>query len=432
MGKLNYPPNEILNPSELQRRNYDQIILWMLANNESCEWSNFEHKPIEIPISTLSRHLTTLILNGFIEKFTRGNYAITSKGREKFLQLSKETKMTRKLNYPPNIILKRGRNYSDWIIWMIYNNGYCKRSDFLKKPFSINQSSLSRTLSSLVQKGFIIKENKRYIITKAGKSEYSRILQQYDLDRQTILEEERKRIDEIATKTQNFFEKYNITDDRIKYRFLNNLLNSDYSKVETILKVEEDFYKILLFISINHPDFYPNYLTIEDFSQFFDINKRILDFWVKEIVDNDLYDLKFFKLEPTSNQFYYFHADEKMEKVLRAITEDHIAMNKYLERFGSLGSLNSIIENILEELCSNIFNSHFKESLRNFLPKYIKHLAYQIELKKELIAPYDKLEGIIWQDMADIIQSRNSEMLDSQYEKLIKNIDKEIMPEMLL
>ncbi|TFG18869.1 MAG: hypothetical protein EU533_07330 [Promethearchaeota archaeon] len=426
MGKLNYPPDEILNPSELQRKNYDQIILWMLTNNESCEWSNFEQKPVEIPISTLSRHLTTLILNGFIEKFARGNYRITSKGKKKFLQLSKETKKTRKLNYPPNIILKRGRNYSHWILWMIYNNGYCKRSDFLKEPFSINQSSLSRSLSSLVQKGFIIKENKRYIMTKAGKSEYSRILQTYDLDRQTILEEERKRIDEITAKTKQFFEKFKITDDHVKFRFLNNLLNLDYIKVETVLKIEEDFYKILLFISINHPDFYPEYLSIEDFSQFYDINKRILDFWVKEIVDSNLYDLKFFKLEPSSNQFYFFHSDEKLEKILRAIVEEHIAANKYLERFGSLGSLNSTIEEILEELCTTIFNKNFKKSLRELLTRYIKHLAYKIETKKDLEGPFDKLEGIIWQDMADIIQSQNLETLEYQYEELIKEIDKEI------
>ena len=426
MGKLNYPPDEILNPSELQRRNYDQIILWMLTNNESCEWSNFEQKPIEIPISTLSRHLTTLILNGFIEKFARGNYRITSKGKQKFLQLSKETKKTRKLNYPPYIILKRGRNYSHWILWMIYNNGYCKRSDFLKEPFSINQSSLSRSLSSLVQKGFIIKENKRYIMTKAGKSEYSRILQNYDLDRQTILEEERKRIDEITAKTRQFFENFKITDARVKFRFLNNLLYLDYSKVETIVKVEEDFYKMLLFISINHPDFYPDYLSIEDFSQFYNINKRILDFWVKEIVDSDLYDLKFFKLEPSSNQIYYFHADEKIEKILNAITEDHIAANKYLEKFGSLGSLNSTIEDILEELCSTIFNKNFKESLREFLPRYLKHLAYKIETKEDLKGPFDKLEGIIWQDMGDIIQSQNLESLEYQFKELIKEIDKDI------
>ena len=156
MGKLNYPSDEILNSSKLQRKNYDHIILWMLANNESCEWSNFEQKPIEIPISTLSRHLTKLIFKGFIDKFAKGKYRITQLGIKKFNQLSKERKKERTLSYPPRIILKSGRNYSHWILWMVYNNGYCKRSDFLEEPFLINQSSLSKSLSSLIQRGFMM------------------------------------------------------------------------------------------------------------------------------------------------------------------------------------------------------------------------------------------------------------------------------------
>ena len=426
MEEVNYPSEEIINPPKLKRKNYDHIILWMLANNESCEWSHFEQKPLAIPISTISRHLTKLILKGYIEKFNRGQYKITPEGKKKFQELSRERSKERKLSFPPELILKRGRNYSHWIIWMVYNNGFCKRSDFLEEPFAINQSALSKSLSSLIQKRFIIKENKRYLITQSGKSEYSRILQNYDLDRQTILEEERKRIDDITTKTSQFFTKFNITDDRVKFRFLNKVLKLDYLKVNTILKDEEDFYKILLFISINHPDFYPDYLSLENFSRFYEIKKRVLEFWVNEIVETDLYNLKFFKLEISKDKYYYFHFDEKLEKILRAITEEHIALNKYLEKFVELEGLNSIINDILAEICGIIFNEHFKESLRAFLPIYINYLAYKIEVKKELKEVSDKLEGIIWQNMTAIMQSQNSEALESQYKEKIKEIENEI------
>ncbi len=426
MGKLNYPSDEILNPSKLQRRNYDHIILWMLSNNESCEWSNFEQKPIEIPISTLSRHFTKLIFKGYIEKYSRGQYRITPEGKERFNELSEERKTARVLSYPPDAILKRGRNYFHWILWMVYNNGYCKRSDFLEEPFSINQSSLSKSLNSLIQKGLLINENKRYLITQSGKAEYSKILQLYNLDRQTILEEERKRIDEITTKTKPFFDKFNINDNHVKFRFLNNILKLDYSKVNAILKDEEDFHKILLFLSINHPDFYPDYLSFEEFSRFYEIKKRILDFWINEIVESDLYDLQFFKLDISPDKHYYFHSDEKLEKILRAITEEHIAANKYLEKFVDLGDMNSVVDDILNEICEILFHAHFKESLRAFLPGYIKYLAYKIEIKKELIGTDDKLEGIIWQNMTDILESLNSNALDSQYKEKINEIDKEI------
>ncbi len=426
MGKPNYPSNEILNPSKLQRKNYDHIILWMLVNNESCEWSNFEQKPIEIPISTLSRHFTKLISKGLIEKFARGQYRITPEGKKKFNELSKERKKERKLSYPPKIILKSGRNYSHWILWMVYNNGFCKRADFLEEPFSINQSSLSKTLSSLIQNGFVINENKRYLITQSGKIEYSKILQQYNLDRQTILDEEKKRIDDITIKISRFFDKFKITDDHVKFRFLNNMLNLDYSKVKSVLKSEEDFHKILLFISINHPDFYPDYMSFENFSRYYIIKKRILYFWVNEIIESNLYELKFFKLEFSPDKYYYFHSDGKSEKILRAITEEHIATNKYLEKFGRSGSLNSIIDEILEEICETIFHKHFKESLREFLPRYIKYLAYKVETKKEFKETYDKLEAIIWQDMTDLMESMNYETLEGQYRDKIKEIDKEI------
>jgi tetratricopeptide (TPR) repeat protein len=426
MGKINYPAQEILNPPKLQRKNYEHIILWMLANNESCEWANFEQKPVEIPISTISRHFAKLIHQGFMEKISRGQYKITPEGRKRFLELSKERLKKRKLSYPPDIILKSGRNYSHWILWMVYNNGFCKRSDFLEEPFSINQSSLSKSLSSLIQQGFIIKENKRYTITQSGKLEYSRILQHYNLDRQTILEEESKRLDEITTNTSQFFDKFNITDDNVKFRFLNNVLNLDYLKVSTVLTDEEDFYKILLFISINHPDFYPDYISFEQFSRFYRIKKKILDFWVDEITESPLFHLKVFKLETSSNKFYYFQSSEKIEKMLRAITEEHITKNKYLEKFGKSANLESIINDILEEICITLFNKDLKESLREFLPSYIKHLAYKIQIKKEIKETYDKLEGIIWQSMADMMRSQSHKTLEAQYEEQIKEIDKEI------
>ena len=188
----------------------------------------------------------------------------------------------------------------------------------------------------------------------------------------------------------------------------------------------KDFHKILLFLSVNHPYFYPDYLSLEDFSSFYKIKKRVLEFWVNEILESDLYDLKFFKLDISPNKYYYFHFDEKLEKILRAITEEHITANKYLEKFTDLGSLNSMIDDILKEICEILFHKDFRESLREFLPGYMKYLAYKIEIKKELIETHDKLEGIIWQNMTDIIQSKNSETLESQYKEKIKEIDNEI------
>ena len=60
------------------------------------------------------------------------------------------------------------------------------------------------------------------------------------------------------------------------------------------------------------------------------------------------------------------------------------------------------------------------------MPEYINYLAYKIEAKVELKETYDKLEGIIWQDMIDIFHSKSTEPIEEQYEEKIREIDKEI------
>ena len=433
MGIINYPPEKIYRPSKLKKPDYDHIILWMLNNNKTCKWADFRQEPIEIPTGTLSRHLETLKRKGFIENFSRGHYRITSEGKKKFHELSSVEKKTRKPNYPPKIILKSGRNYFHWILWMVYNNNFCKRSDFLEEPISINQSSMSKNLSLLIEKGFVIKEDGKYVITRAGKSEYSRMLKNYDLDRQTILEEEGKRIEEITKKTIQFFENYNIKDKDIQFRFLNNILTLDYEKVKQLLKDEEIFHKILLFLSINHPDQYPNFISSEDFSKIYKVKKTTLDYYIDEISEAKIYPLRFFKLTQPSGEQYYFQSGGRLERIFRVITENQITKVTYLNKLFSkptpempIIDIKPIINDIADKSCEFLFNKDLKPSLREFLPDYIKYLAYKIETKKELKETYDKLEGIIWQNITDIFQAQISENLENQYEEQIKGIDKKI------
>ncbi|MFX1525614.1 MAG: tetratricopeptide repeat protein, partial [Promethearchaeota archaeon] len=342
----------------------------------------------------------------------------------------------RKLNYPPKIILKSGRNYSDWILWMTYNNNYCKRSDFLEDPLSINQSSLSKNLNVLTDKGYIIKEDGKYIITRAGKSEYSRMLQNYDLDRQSILEEEGKRIEENTKKTIQFFEKYDIRGEDIQFRFLNNLLRLDYEKVKPILKEEEEFHKILLFLSHNHPDGYPLCISSEDFSQVYKIKKTTLDYYVDQISEGKIYPQRFFKITQPSGEHYYFQSDGRLEKILRIITENQINKIFYLNKLFSKTTpelspkdMDHIINNIANKSCEILFSKELKRALTEFLPDYIHYLAYKVTIKRRLKITEDKLEGIIWQKITDILQSQFVEDSGNQYEDQIKGIEEKISKE---
>lgn len=412
-----YPPEDILSPPYGNRDN-EQIILWMLSNNKFCRWSDFK---VEISESTLSGKLNNLISKGLVEKPERDYYQITPAGKERLSELVylKESGR-RKLNYPPKAIISK-RNYDHVALWMVNNNDYCKWSDFREEPLSINQSSLSKNLNLLMTKGFVINENKQYKITPEGKTEYSKMLKLYDLDRQSILEEESKRIEDITQKTIKFFEKYEIEEDELKFRFLNNKLKLDYAKVKNTLSNEEDFDKILLFLSLNHPNQYPEYISPEEFSGKYDIKKTILDYYVYKIIEENFYPIKFFKLETKQDKIYFFHVNERIEKVLRAMVKDFIIKFTYLNKLYEKTFYNNpsldlthLLDNILDDICNSVFNNNLKKPLREFLPEYIKYLAYKIETEKSLIDPLDKLEGIVWQNIPDVFQTYDS--TDSQYD----------------
>lgn len=427
--------------AKIANNSAEYIILWKLYNSDNlygkdhCEWSNFTDDSddnLEIPASTLSQNLDKLIGKGFIIKPERNYYKITQEGIERYKELTQYGREGPKgLNYPPQVILKR-REYNHWILWMLYNNEACKWSDFLEDIrfeeilYKINQSSLSRALNYLMDNGFVINENREYKITPLGKSEYFNVLREYELDRQSILEEESKHIQEFTKFSTQFFEEYGIEDDRIKFRFLNNVLKLNYSRVETLLEEEEDFNKILLFLSINHPNQYPDYISPERFSSDFNLKKTTLNFFIDKIVEEEFYEIKFFKLEVSPNKVYYFQVNEKIERVLRAIVDDYITRYTYLNNLyentnkkAPALTISNIIENILSEICNHLFHDNLKDTLRKFLPNYIKYLAYKIETEKKLITDETKLESLIWQTISaefETFSSKDSNTLDKEPE----------------
>lgn len=429
-GNINYPPKNIYDPSSEKSPDYDHLILWMLSNNKSCTWADFNEEPIKIPGGTLSRHLKKLMALDYIEKISRGLYKITSEGKRKFHELSSAKRKIRRLNYPPRIILRRGRNYDHWILWMVYNNRYCKRSDFFERPLSINQSSLSKSLKALIVKGFIIKQDTKYLITQLGKIEYSKMLENYDLDRQTLLEEESKRIREMTGKTLAFFKKYRIKDEQVQIRFLIMLLEFSYDKVKPLLKNEENFHKVLLFFAMNSPSRYPEHISREEFSQLYKITQTTLDYYLTEICEGKIYPTRFFKLKDPSENIYYLQMGEKLEKMLRIITQEHIANFSYLNQLHSekvdhsvIHNIDNIIKSILDESCETLFHEDFKETLKELLPSYLKYLTYKIESKKEIRDSYDKIEQIIWQNIAEVLDQEARHELRDQYEDRIEEID---------
>ena len=60
MAIINYPPEEIYKEIRFKLKDFEHIILWMLANNTDCQWSDFTQDPISFTTSTLSKYLNLL------------------------------------------------------------------------------------------------------------------------------------------------------------------------------------------------------------------------------------------------------------------------------------------------------------------------------------------------------------------------------------
>ncbi|MFX0105205.1 MAG: hypothetical protein ACFE75_06920, partial [Candidatus Hodarchaeota archaeon] len=303
----------------------------MLNNNDECNWSVFLEEPLEISLATLSKYMNILMSNGYVEKKSKGIYEVTSEGRKRYIDLRFKDSFDRKLRYPPEIILNK-RNYDHIILWMLFNNDYCKWSDFLEKPLSINHHSLSKNLNLLLEKGFADSENMEYRITKSGEGQYNKMLKKYHLDYQTVLEEEIEKIEDIKEKVRNFLSKYEIEDKEVEIIFLDLNNHLDYAKIENALPSKEDYYKILLFLSINHPSKYPQYTSPEKFSHKYDIKIATLNFFVQNITEENLYPIKFFKLGFNEDKTYYFREDEKIDKMLDLIIDENIVKFSYLNK----------------------------------------------------------------------------------------------------
>ncbi|MBA7568840.1 hypothetical protein ES708_10576 [subsurface metagenome] len=411
MSIVKFPPKGIITPMKINK-DFEHIILWMLYNNDYCSWSDFKSDPVNISQATLSKYLTILINNGFIEKEKKGKYKITPEGRKKYTDLQVKDALEKTLNYPSETITNK-RNYDDWILWTLYNNHHCKWSDFIEEPLKINQSSLSKNINILLENGYIKKNNREYQITNSGELEYFNMLKKYDLDRQSILDEESKRVEVITDKVAEFFNDYDIDDDGIKYRFLNMVLRLDYTKVESTLSDEVDFDKILLYLAINHPDQYPKYIPAKDFALEYDIKLTTLNFFVEKIVEDNIYPIRFFKLNVSDEYTYYIQAEERLEKMLNVIIEDYIRRFTYLSKFQKasgvqsphIPDINELLEDITGEMSSNLFHDDLKPALKKFIPEYIEHLAYKFESEKSLINQTDKIKGIAFQNVFDVIQS---------------------------
>ncbi len=421
MQLQNYPPPELYQ-DDFSRKDYELIILWTLSQNKTCTWSNFLSPPISIKQATLSNYLRRLLERGDIAKVKRSVYQITEQGLQRLIKIHQKRKNRKEnIRIPPKIIRDK-RNYHDMILWLLFNNESCRWSDFTSEPVRINQSSLSKNLNPLIEGGHVRKENGEYWITEKGKRLYEDIIKSYDLDNQSLLEEKTKLVRDLTDKTVQFFKKYHVDDDNLKYHFVTLKLLLNYTKVQSTLPNEEDFNKILLFLCLNHPDEYPNYISIEEFANEYSIEEQNLNHYIWNIVDQNLYDIKFFQLTMANNHHYYFHADEKIDIILSAIVDSYVTKYHFLNQLRSEYSpgsevlnvnLPQLIEKIRDDVIGFIFHRDFKNAVERFLPNYLEFLAYKFEQSTFRGDTSNQLGDIYWQNIQKFLDEERTFTVES-------------------
>ena len=402
--KINYPPREIIDPSGAEKKDFEYIILWMLNNNEECNWSVFLEKPLEISLATLSKYMNLLKREGYVEKVSKGLYKITLKGKKKYFDLRHKDSLSKDLKYPPDLIYKK-RNYTHIILWMLYNNESCKWTDFLEKPLSINNHSLSKNLNSLIKQDFVKINESNYQITELGEKEYSKILRIYNLDYQSILEEELKKLGRVRKNLADFFIKWNVGDEDVKIIFLDLINQFDYLKIKNSISSETDFHKIILFLSLNNITRYPEYITKEEFAKTYNLNIATLEFFLQKLLEERIFSIRFLEFNAGLHQKYYIRTGERFEQMMGLIIDENIKKYSVL----NLMELNTsseerknysinIFKNIINDISANLFNKELKLQLIKFLYNYITVL-YD-DLKREIPSNLnDKLKVIILQDI---------------------------------
>lgn len=405
--KIKYPPKELLSPTGVEKKDFEYIILWILDNNEVCNWSTFLEKPLEISLATLSKYINLLKRKGFISKASKGVYKITPRGKKRVYDLKYRDSYKKELKFPPDLIYNK-RSYSHIILWMLYNNGPCKWSDFIEKPLSINSHSLSKHMNQLIKDEFVEINESLYNLTELGEKEYSKFLKLYNLDYQSILEEEIRKAGQIRKELEDFFIKWNVNEEKIKIIFIDLLNQLDYTKIKGTISTEEDFHKLLLFLSFNNLTRYPNYITTENFSKTYEISQLALEFFLNKILETNIFPIQLFEFSVENNQSYYFKAGDKIEKTIKLIIDENIKNYSFLNLIEIKVSSeerkhHSIImfKNFVNDISGTLFSNTLKLQLIDFLTTYIEY-SFEI-LKREIpVNIDDKFKIIVFQDILNL------------------------------
>lgn len=314
-------------------------------------------------------------------------------------------------NIIPNQIpleLIRAKNFDDIILYALSAFGPIERSSFInnseKKIYDrMNKNTFQKWAKELRRSNFIevIKDKDQrvsiYNITLNGQNELIRRLRKYNLDFQTLNEIEQKRIGNYLGQVKNFFKEIKLKKEEIQIEFLK--LSNDITHDKLKLYSEDQFNKLILFLVLNHPKFFPKYsISIEDFVEIY--NKNPLDpiteidvkMFLQKVIDEDIFGVKFYKLFFDERELeLYFKSNSEFGSFFETTINSELKTlyyhNKLVNTKLSKGDFESLYDVILFKLILKykMFDEKLEEPLHQLLNEYFKNIRRDIAEKPTLL-----------------------------------------------
>ncbi len=309
--------------------------------------------------------------------------------------------MSLKEKVHPNIWLKGDKE--DIILYALSAQGPLNPSDFIRDgnhPNNIQKTTFYKYFKNLLEKKYVYtkldeKDRKKvkYFITGAGEIHLSKRSFLYGLDYETRLKMEIRRSKNLTNRLQVFFQENRIKDEQLKIEYINLASIITFEKSSKLFFEESKFNKLLLFLVLNHPKFYPRLtISIESFIEKYNnisdgfLTLHEIGLFLERLIENTEYDVNFHKINVPSEEIELFFSEiSEYGKIFEFVIDDKLKNFMHKTNLGIIdfnqGELAKTYHEIIFTLVDKyqLFHPNLKDGLYNLIDNFRK------KIKEDLI-----------------------------------------------
>ena len=298
-----------------------------------------------------------------------------------------------------NIVIEKDLSSREKILFALYEFGRIKRKDFTdyekRLPYYVTKNTFDRHIRNLIENQLVIREYEGpihiYSITDLGILQLKGRLEKLELESYIMDMEEKKLIDLIEEKSE-FIKKY-ISNDDIILKFLELVSTIKSSKSKLIdLKPKLDF--LILYLAVNHPQFYPIYsISEEEFIKKYNLKKWELEYFLEKVIEEDIYHLYFYKISHSVKEndvSLYFMKKSQYGIIVESTINSQLKNFIYfilLEKIQyNLESHRQVYKQIVSSLIEdyNLFHEDLRDALNHILIEIERKTMLDLIEKKNL------------------------------------------------